>query len=467
MKDVTGFAAHSIKKKRQNYFLPVFVGLLVCVVVGGSAVESEAGQKADSMRYWPQWRGPEGNGVAPLADPPVQWSEGENVRWKIALPGTGHATPIVWGERIYVTIAIQGEAVASAAVEEEPQGEGRRRRRGVQPDQTLKFALLAIDRKDGRIAWQRIVREEKPHEGHHPDAAWVSNSSVTDGQHIYAYFGSRGLYCFDMEGQLKWEKDLGDMQTRRGFGEGSSPALHGNTLVINWDHQGPSFIVALDKTTGAEKWRSGRDEETSRSTPFVVEHKGRPQIVTSATNKVRSYDLETGEIIWESQGMTVNVIPSPVASGDLIFVMSGFRGSALQAIRLPAAQGNIADSDAVVWSYSQDTPYVPSPLLYGDALYFLKGNKGILSCLNAQTGEVHYGPQRLADVANVYASPVGANGRVYLAGRDGNVLVFKGGPEFAVLATNSLEDGFDASPVAVDGELYLRGRQFLYCIAAN
>ena len=165
--------------------------------------------------------------------------------------------------------------------------------------------------------------------------------------------------------------------------------------------------------------------------------------------------------------MTVNVIPSPVASGDLIFVMSGFRGSALQAIRLPAAQGNIADSDAVVWSYSQDTPYVPSPLLYGDALYFLKGNKGILSCLNAQTGEVHYGPQRLADVANVYASPVGANGRVYLAGRDGNVLVFKGGPEFAVLATNSLEDGFDASPVAVDGELYLRGRQFLYCIAAN
>ena len=287
---------------------------------------------------------------------------------------------------------------------------------------------------------------------------------MTDGQHVYAYFGSDGLYCLDMEGRLQWQKDLGDMTTKRAFGEGSSPVLGGDTIVVNWDHEGDSFVVAQNKRTGDEIWRVERDEVTSWATPLVVTHDGRPQVVVNATGKVRSYDLTTGKQVWETAGMTANVIPSSVAVGGVVFVTSGFRGNALLAIRLADAKGDITDSGAILWQHDRNTPYVPSPLLYRDTLYFLKSNSGILSCFDAKTGLPHY-TQRLASIRNVYASPVGANGRVYLAGRQGKVVVFEAGPEFRLLASNSLDDDFDASPAIVDGEIYLRGAKHLYCIA--
>ncbi|MCZ6681347.1 MAG: PQQ-binding-like beta-propeller repeat protein [Candidatus Poribacteria bacterium] len=424
---------------------------------------------SDIERYWPQWRGPHATGVAPHSDPAVEWAEDNNVRWKLEIPGQGHASPIVWHETVFVTTAIETDKPVEPQMNEAAPQSPRRRRgpRTIQPTKVLKFVLLAIDRRDGSIQWQRTAREELPHEGTHPDGSWAANSPVTDGEHIYAYFGSRGLYCFDMQGALKWEKDLGDMTTKLGFGEGSSPVLYGDTIVVNWDHEGSSFIVALDKITGEERWKVDRDETTSWATPIVVDHNGKPQVITSATKRVRSYDLATGELIWESSGMTANAIPSPVATKDMVYVTSGFRGNALHAIRLADAKGEITDSDAVVWQYDRDTPYVPSPLLYGDALYFLKHNQGILSCFNAQTGEAYYGPQRLEGITGVYASPVGARDRVYLVGRNGTTLVIKRGPEFEVLATNSLDDRFEASPAIVDNEIYLRGRKYLYCIAHN
>ena len=262
-------------------------------------------------------------------------------------------------------------------------------------------------------------------------------------------------------------KDLGDMTTRNGFGEGSSPAIYNDKLVINWDHEGDSFIVVLDKNTGKEVWRVDRDEVTSWATPIVVEQNGKPQVIVSATKRIRSYDLATGDIIWETAGMTVNTIPSPVHRNGVVYAMSGFRGNALLAIRLSAAKGDITDSDAIVWRFDRDTPYVPSPLLYGDTLYFLKHNKGILSAFNVKTGEPFYGPQRLESIKGAYASPVGAKDRVYIAGRNGVTLVIKHGPEFEVLAENSLDDGFDASPAIAGNELYLRGRKNLYCISEN
>jgi outer membrane protein assembly factor BamB len=249
------------------------------------------------------------------------------------------------------------------------------------------------------------------------------------------------------------------------FGEGSSPALGKDRVFVQWDHEGESFLVALDRRTGSEIWRRKRDEGTSWASPLLVEHDGRTQVVTSATNKVRGYDADAGEVIWEVSGMTRNVIPTPVYQDGLVFFASGFRGNALLAVELAGAKGDISGSPAIAWSHDRDTPYVPSPLLYGDELYVLKGNKGLLSCFDARTGQQHYGPERLKEVPNVYASPVGADGRIYVPGREGTTMVLRRGPELEVLAANVLEDGFDASPVAVDSELYLRGQRYLYRIS--
>ena len=340
--------------------------------------------------------------------------------------------------------------------------------RGVQPTKIYDFDLLAINRHDGRIVWQRTAREAFPHEGTHADGSWASNSPVTDGELVFAYFGSRGLHCYDMHGNQKWEKDFGDMTIRLGFGEGSSPVLYGERIIVNWDHEGQSFIISLDKRTGEELWKVDRDEPTSWSTPIVVEHNAKPQVITSATNRTRGYDLATGELIWEFAGMTMNTIPSPVSANGMVYVTSGFRGNALQAIHLATAFGDITGSEAVAWEYDRDTPYAPSPLLYGDKLYFLKRNNGILSCFNAETGKAYYGPQRLESIeGNVFASPVGAANRVYLTGGNGATLVIKHGPEFKVLAKNVLDDGFSASPAIVDNEIYLRGYKHLYCIALD
>ena len=416
-------------------------GSVIALLLSAPSAES-----ADRDRFWPQWRGPLGTGAAaPDADPPTEWSETKNVKWKVEVPGLGSGTPVVWGDTIYVTTAVPTGAASGPH----------------------RFTLLAIGRKDGKTLWQKALREEVPHEGHHATNTFASASALTDGEHVYAFFGSRGLYALDLKGNVKWEKDLGDMNIKMGFGEAASPALHGDRLVVNWDHEGESFIVALDKRTGKEIWRVPREEKTSWSTPLVVEHAGRAQVITSATSRVRSYDLATGELVWQATGMTANAIPTPVHADGIVYLTSGFRGNALLAVKLADAKGDITNTPAVIWRYDRDTPYVPSPLLYGDALYFLKSNSGVLSAFEAKTGKKLYGEQRLEGVPNVYASPVGAGGRIYIAGRDGAVAVVQQGPEFKLLATNRLDDGFDASPVAVGDELYLRGRKHLYRISAN
>ena len=438
------------------------VGLVVLCVA--SFVAWAAEPPANAEKYWGQWRGPEATGVAPHGNPPIEWSETKNVRWKIEIPGKGYGTPVVWGDRLFVLTAVAVEEQAAAPALE-PQEGGRSRRRPKITPSMQKFVVMAIDRRDGSILWEKTAREEIPHEGTHPDGSWASASAITDGEHVYAYFGSHGLYCFDVKGNPVWEIDLGEMKTLQGFGEGSSPALHGDKLVVNWDHEGQSFTVALDKMTGKEVWRTNRDETTSWSSPLIVGHDGKAQVITSATNHIRSYDLDTGKAIWEASGMTVNTIPTPVAADGMVYATSGFRGSALLAIRLADAKGDIDGSKAIVWTYDRDTPYVPSPLLYKDAIYFFKSNSGILSCFNAKSGKPYYGPQRLGDVMNVYASPVGAQDRVYITGRGGTTLIIRHGPKFEVLATNNLDDRFDASPAVVGDTIYLRGHRNLYAIA--
>ena len=443
-----------------------------CVVVAGlsmlavnAAVAQELSDPPDKDQFWPQWRGPLATGVAPHGDPPVDWSESSHVRWKVEIPGLGSATPVVWGDRLFVLTAVPTGAEA-------PSRDGlftRLRRRfmgGVGASQVQRFMVLAIDRRDGRVVWERVAREELPHEGTHQTGTWASPSAVTDGEVVCAFFGSRGLYCYDLAGQPLWDTDLGDMRIRLGFGEGASPALYRDLLIVLWDHEGDSFIVAFDKRTGRERWRTPRDEMTSWTTPLVVEHGEGAQVVTSATGAVRSYDVATGRQLWQDEGGTLNAIPSPVAADGLVFVTSGYRGSRLAAIDLSSAHDDISGSSAVRWSVDRDTPYVPSPLLHDGLLYVLKSNNGILSVFDAGTGERHYGPERLPGIRSVYASPVAAAGRVYVTSREGTTLVLRAGPTLEVLATNTLDDEFDASPAIVDDEIYLRGRRHFYAIGA-
>ena len=449
---------------------PVPAGLMSVLAASGALLGAADDSRApDSARYWPEWRGPLLTGVAPGAKPPVEWSESKNVRWKVEIPGKGSSTPVVWGDRIYVLTAVPTEKRGAAPPPEPAAPEagpgGGRRRLSVPPEHVQRFTVLALGRADGKVLWERVVREALPHEGTHPTGTWASASAVTDGSTVFASFGSHGLYALDPDGKLLWEKDLGDMTVKLGFGEGSSPALGKDRLVVQWDHEGESFLVALDKKSGRELWRQEREEGTSWATPLLVEHAGKTQVVTSATNKVRAYDAGSGTLLWETPGMTANAIPTPVHADGVVYLTSGFRGSALLAVKLADARGDISASPAIAWRLDKDTPYTPSPLLYGDELYLLKGNNGMLSCFNARTGERLYGPERLEGVPNVYASPLGADGRVYVAGREGVTAVVQRGPAFKLLATNTLDDGFDASPVAVDGELYLRGRKYLYRIS--
>ena len=353
------------------------------------------------------------------------------------------------GDRIYV----QAAEVATEA--------------GLLTDAVYRFRLLAIDRKTGTVIWDKTLRESPPaDDSHHQTATYASTSGITDGEHLYAFFGSEGLYCLDFDGNVKWEKDLGDMRTKNSFGEGTSPTIHGNTLVVNWDHEGDSFIVAMDKRTGKELWRTPREEITSWATPMVIEHNGVNQVIVPASGKTRSYDLKTGKAIWECAGLGSNVIPSAVHSDGIVYVMSGHSRPAMQAISLDKAKGDIAGTDAVLWSLRQNTPYVASPLLVGDRLYLMKGRNSILSCYNAKSGDLIYGPQRLPDgVGHVYASLTGTDDRFYVAGLDGTTMVVKNSAEYEGLAANELDQGIAASPMIVGDELYLRTYTHLYCIA--
>ncbi len=429
---------------------------LAAVALLSPVVPAVQADQAGADRFWGQWRGPHTTGVSRTAIPPTEWSETHNIRWKVPIPGRSSSSPVVWNDRIFLLTSVAADPASVAGLA--PRG-------SVPAPSPHRFVVMAIDRKSGKTLWEQVVREETPHERHQENGTWASTSAVTDGEVVIASFESRGIYAFDLNGKKLWEKDLGDKRMRSQFGEGSTPALHGRHLVHVWDHQGESFIVALDKSTGNELWRQPRKEIDTWATPLITTVNGKAQVVVPAMNQIQAYDLETGAVVWYSTGLTMNPIPSPVVEDGLAILMSGFRGNSLKAVRLADAKGDITGTPAIAWSFDRDTPYVPSPLLYDGVLYMLKSNNGILTVFDARTGTQHYGLQRLEAAPNVFASPVGAAGRVYITGRDGATVVLRHGPKFEILATNTLDDGFDSSAALVDGELYLKGYRYLYCIA--
>lgn len=419
--------------------------------------------RAQSGDHWPQWRGPFFNGMA-RGDAPAEWSDTKNIKWKAEIPGRGFSTPVVWGDRIFLTTAIPTGKAPEAP---QPQAnEGRRAGGGSGPLVEHRFEVLALDRKTGKVLWQKTAKVATPHEGYHRAyGSFASNSPVTDGKYVYVSFGSRGIYCYDFNGKLIWEKDLGvQMKMRLAFGEGAAPLLAGNGLFLVFDHEAGSFIVALDKRNGKELWRATRDEPSSWSTPLAIQHGGRTEIIVPASNKVRSYDAGTGKIVWESAGLGSNVIPVPVTHNGMVFVMSGHRDPKLMAIKL-GKQGDLTGSDAIAWSHTRGVSYTASPVLHDNKLYVVTDN-GMVSAFNAATGEPYYTQARLPKASNLKASLVGANGKLYVATEDGDVVVLKMGEKFEVLAINTLEDQvFIATPVIAGGEIYLRGQNTLFAIS--
>ena len=337
---------------------------------------------------------------------------------------------------------------------------------GGKPTEEYRFVLISLDRNTGKENWRRVAATQVPHEGHHRDHGFASGSPVTDGEHIIVSFGSRGLYCYDMKGKLQWKKDFGDMRMRNSFGEGTSPALHGDTVVLLWDHEGDSALYALDKKTGKLKWKTDRNEASGWCTPVVTIHDGVTQVIVNGTRAVRSYQLSDGKLLWQCSGQTSNAIPSVVVDENFAYAMSGFRGAHLAAIKL-GGSGDLTDSKSVTWTANRGTPYTPSPLLSNGRIWYLSGNNGILSVRDTKSGKLLVEGERLNGVSGVYASPVSAGGRVYIAGRNGTVSVLKDSATLEVLATNELDEKFDCSPAVVGNQMFLRGKETLYCIASK
>lgn len=421
--------------------------------------------KGRSLARWNQWRGPLGTGVAVDAKPPLQWSLEKNLRWKTELPGRGHSSPVLWDDRVFVTAAIPVGPKLT------PRMSGRPGEHDNLPiDSKFQFVVMAVDRRDGTILWQKVVREEVPLEAGHQTGSLASASPVTDGEFVFAHFGAQGVYCLDFDGELVWERDLGPMHTKHGHGEGASPALHGDSLVVNWDHEDGSFLVVLDKRTGKNRWRRNRDEDTSWSSPIVIEHPDadgvkRPQVVVCGTNKVKGYDLESGEVLWECDGMSSNVVGTPVYGNGMLYVGSSYEKKILMAIDLRDARGDLTHTKHLVWKRIRGTPYVPSMLLYDDALYFLTHYQNIMTRVDGPTGKDQPGVLRLTQLDNIYSSPVAANGHLYVTDLSGTTMVLTHGKAPKVVAVNHLDEPISASAAIEGNEIFLRGEKHLFCLA--
>ena len=423
-----------------------------------------AGAQDSYLDNWPQWRGPLSTGASPTGNPPLNWSEEQNIKWKVEIPGKGHATPVIWGDRIFILTSIATSVRETGFWDKISQYFSDQDEDIVMADRVHQFAIICIHRVSGEFLWQTIVKEEIPKDGIHKSGTWASHSPVTDGEFIYAYFGSRGLYCLDYDGNLIWQKNPGPLQKAEEMGEGSSPVLHENYLYVLRDHEGDSFLYALDKQTGNEVWKSARDENTAWSTPCIVDAKSGTQIVTSAGKSVRGYDAQTGDLVWEYEWSTRYPIATPVAGKTLVYAMNGYQGSVLLAIDFNKAKGRINSSEAITWHYKRNMPYTPSPLLYENKLYFLKGSKGSISCLDRLNGKVYYTGRKLEGLKDVFASPVAAQNRIYITGLNGTTYVIEHGEQFNILAVNRLDDQIAASPVINANCIYLRGKKYLYCV---
>lgn len=414
---------------------------------------------------WPQWRGPDGQGISVEKNLPVEWSGTKNVKWKTPITGRGHSSPIVWGKKIFLTTALDG-----AVIPGRPAGVTHKLSDGtdfVHPDAlgaNLRhtFKVICVDRNSGKILWERVAYEGPVKDSRHKVASFASSTPATDGKYVFAFFGSEGLYAYDYNGKLVWKKDLGTLGTAS-VGYGVSPILYENLVIMQCDDSGGhSFIAAFDKATGKEVWRQARAVDITWSTPVLVHTGKRTEVITAAIEAIISYDPATGKELWRHKGLDSNAVPTPVVSKDLVVITSGSPLKIALALRA-GGSGDVTGTPALVWSYNKGTAYVPSPILYGDYLYLMTGN-GSISCLDAQTGKVEYEGGRVPKATMFLASPVAFEGKILLTSEEGDTFVLKAGPKHEVLRTNSLGEPVYASPAIADGRIFIRGEHNLYAI---
>lgn len=423
---------------------------------------------AGANTHWPQFRGPQSMGVAEDPSLPDTWSTSQNVLWKTDLPGNGWSSPVVWDDRIFAT------SVVSEAETEKPRKGlyfgGERKA----PDSPHRWMVYCIDFKTGKTRWEREAHRAVPKFSRHLKNTFASETPVTDGERVYAYFGNVGMFCYDVNGKLLWSKRLGPFNTRYGWGTAASPALHKDRIYIVSDTDDQSFILALNKKTGEQVWRVDRDEGSNWSTPFVWENGSRTEIVTAGTGKVRSYDLD-GKLLWELKGMSNIAIPTPFSKFDMVYIASGYVMDRLRPVYAikPGASGDISlkegqtSNDYIAWCQPQAGPYNPSPIVYGDYYYTLF-DRGFFTCHDAKTGREVYGKQRMDPTAGAFtSSPWAYNGKIFCLSEDGDAFVIQAGPEYKLLGKNSLDEMCMATPAIAGGSLILRTASKLYRIGRD
>ena len=424
----------------------VFVVGVGCVLIGAE--------------NWPQWRGPGGQGVSSEAELPTDWAPDRNIAWKVALPGTGQSSPIVWGDRIFLTTATEGDPVPGAkAMEHLVDGKPFVHPDSVAADRRHTLKVMALDSVTGKTVWEHTAYEGPVHDARHRRASFAAPTAATDGARVFAYFGPEGLYAYDVAGKPLWKavEKFGTL----GLGTGTSPILFRDMVIVQRDEDNGerSSIAAYDQASGKEVWRMRRPVQVSWSTPVLVATEGRTELVTNGTELVISYDPATGKELWRTKGVESNAIHTPLVGHGLVIVTAGFPAKKVIAIR----PGDVAEDRRIAWEHSKGTGYVLSNILYGDYLYLLTDN-GVVTCLDARSGKVLYEGGRVPVPARFVASPVAFGGVIAMTSEEGDTYLLKAGPAHQIMRTNTVGEPVFSSPAISNGRIYIRGDRHLFAI---
>jgi hypothetical protein len=453
---------------------------------------------------WPQFRGPGGSGSSNEAKLPSEWSAEKNVAWKVEAPGRGWSSPIVWGDKVFLTAAYSTEEPKAKPEEGERGQPGGRRGGGGDspPDQVYRWEVSCLDRASGKVLWKQVALESKPRISTHGSNTYASETPVTDGERVYAYFGMHGLYCYDFDGKLLWKADPGSHEMMMGWGTSSSPVIDAGLVFLQIDNEEESVLMAFDCKTGEEQWSVPREEHSNWSTPLVWKNKARTELVTCGAQKAISYDPSNGAVLWElSTGGSARA--TPVCDEERLYIGTGARGGGgrrggggapgggppgggppsggppgggggasggtLFAVKA-GATGDITPkegesaNDGIAWSQAKAGPPMASPLLYQGYVYVLEQDGGMLSCYDAKTGAPAYAKERIPDAAAFWASPWAYDVKVFCLDDQGTTYVLRAGPKLEILGKNALDDQFWATPAIAGGSLILRGVASIYCI---
>ena len=415
--------------------------------------------------HWPQWRGPDGSGVARATDYPAEWSPEKNIAWKTPVEGKGHSSPVTWGNHLFLTTSIRGGPSGHTAPDHlgydlKP---GYKNPDSEESDRNYTLKVLAFDTRDGKLLWERTAYDGLMWDDRHKKNTYASSTVVTDGKLLYAFFEAPGLYAYDFKGKLVWKASLGKI-AKGGMGPGTSPILHGNLVILQIDQEmgAGSAIVALDKRTGKEVWRTERSTRRTWGTPLIVKTPKRTELMATGAEIIAGYDPLTGKELWRAKGLENHPIPSAVAGHGMVFFNSGYPRKRVIAVR-PGGTGDVTDTSAIAWRYDKGTAYTASPVLHGQYLYLMTDG-GILTCLDAVTGAVVYEGGRPPVPGSYRSSLVAFGDKILQTSEDGDTFVIKAGPKHEVLHTNSVDEPVWASLAFAQGTIFIRGEKHLFAI---